>query len=192
MEDASQLVLLNPDKAVTFLNVPKRQRACLTITNYSNCQITFKMKSTNPRLFRMNPVYGIIGPRSEADVILTFKGCLPRISPSDRFTVVIAFLTGQLNNASQAWKDRKMKQSLEMSSFKKRIKVQYLSERTTISPSYEVEEDDLVGNVQKARVLKRRGLVEDDVAYHCTDPVLKERVVLKDQWLVQGNSLRDR
>ncbi|VDM71285.1 unnamed protein product [Strongylus vulgaris] len=73
LEDVFNKIYLNPT-SVSFMHSPQRQNATLTITNYSNENVIFKMKSTHPRTFKMNPVFGIVESRKEVDVRLTFKG----------------------------------------------------------------------------------------------------------------------
>ncbi|KAK6059327.1 hypothetical protein COOONC_03048 [Cooperia oncophora] len=65
LKEAFGHIYFSPSKTVTFTTSPRRQKEDLTITNYSDHEIMFKMKSTHPRLFRMRPVYGIISPQRE-------------------------------------------------------------------------------------------------------------------------------
>ncbi|KAK5979717.1 MSP domain-containing protein [Trichostrongylus colubriformis] len=75
LKETYQNISFNPSGSVTFSNSPKKQKTTLTIRNYSNRGIMFKMKSTHPRLFRMKPVYGIVFPQKEVEVCLVFRGC---------------------------------------------------------------------------------------------------------------------
>ncbi|VDO25987.1 unnamed protein product [Haemonchus placei] len=54
-----------PSKSVTFMPNTSKQMAEMAITNESDKNVMFKMKSTRPGMFKMRPVYGVIPPNGK-------------------------------------------------------------------------------------------------------------------------------
>ncbi|KAL6734279.1 hypothetical protein Aduo_004837 [Ancylostoma duodenale] len=172
LDDVFSKIYLNP-KSVTFFHSPKKQIASLTITNYSSETIIFKMKSTRPPVYRMNPVYGIVEPRKEVDVRLTCKGMVEKQPPqNDRFTVAIAVAppVTEVHSARKLWEIHKAKNPSANEINKKRIHIEFLTEHTenSLDEKAQVVEDpdDDIIRAPRARIRKKsRGAVEDDVGY---------------------------
>ncbi|EYB85928.1 hypothetical protein Y032_0288g1481 [Ancylostoma ceylanicum] len=171
-DDVFNKIYLSP-KSITFLHSPQKQIASLTITNYSSETIIFKMKSTRPKVYRMNPVYGIVEPRKEVDIRLTCKGLIESQPPqNERFTIVIAIAppVNEVQSARKLWEIHKAKDPNAHETNKKRIPIEFLTEHTdpSLNEKAQVVEDpdDDIIRAPRARIRKKsRGGVEDDVGY---------------------------
>ncbi|KAK6732367.1 hypothetical protein RB195_016634 [Necator americanus] len=172
LESIFSKIYLNPP-SITFSHTPKKQTSSITITNYSDETIIYKMKSTRPDLFRMSPVYGIIEPRKEADVRLTFKGLLEnQPHRNERFTVVFAISpSNETYNVRKLWQMQKEKDPTKSEIVKKKVQIVLATEHTeTPTPEGSVplaeDPDDDIIRAPKGRIRRKsRGMVEDDVGY---------------------------
>lgn len=125
----------------------------------------------------MRPVYGIIEPNGEVNVCLLYNGCRLEESrhncPRRRFTIVIAIAPhGDHINVQKLFRETNSRGSPRFEVVKKRIEIlfnEYKSAETiqkVKTKRVEDPDDDDLLNVPKARIRKRRGVVEDDVEYH--------------------------
>nr|CDJ92829.1 Major sperm protein domain containing protein [Haemonchus contortus] len=75
-----------PSKSVTFMPNTSKQMAEMAITNESDKNVMFKMKSTRPGMFKMRPVYGVIPPNEEC-----LYSARKQMVPLDNLEIVIKY-----------------------------------------------------------------------------------------------------
>ncbi|CAJ0606285.1 unnamed protein product [Cylicocyclus nassatus] len=125
----------------------------------------------------MSPVYGLLEPRKETDVRLTFKGTREGSTlENERFTIVIALApNSEHRNARKLWHLHKSKDPNDREVLKKKVPIIFSAEQSTSKgqdetlitapPIIEDPEDDFI-RAPKARIRRMsRGSVDDDVAY---------------------------
>ncbi|XGW30288.1 hypothetical protein V3C99_009348 [Haemonchus contortus] len=103
-----------PSKSVTFMPNTSKQMAEMAITNESDKNVMFKMKSTRPGMFKMRPVYGVIPPNGKQTVRLIFNGLKPgqEAPRKERLTVVAAIAPSSCVDTEKIWKSHKYQEKL--------------------------------------------------------------------------------
>ncbi|CAI5449790.1 unnamed protein product [Caenorhabditis angaria] len=154
-------IIFNPSKSVTYRPIPNKQMAEVAITNNEKTAIIYKWKSTRPGLYKMRPVYGVLGPGDKSSVNLFCKGVKDAQNApiTDRYTCVLAASPSANVNPESIWSNHKYQQKLAQTGKLRKIKLMIVyqgvndkeKEKNQTEECDEENEKDRVGKMRQKK-----------------------------------------
>nr|CAB3450497.1 unnamed protein product [Digitaria exilis] len=96
--DAGELLGIEPIELRFPFELNKQISCALQLTNKTEKQVAFKVKTTSPKKYCVRPNNGIVAPRSTADVVVTMQAqreAPPDMQCKDKFLVQSAILPNE-------------------------------------------------------------------------------------------------
>nr|CAB3447367.1 unnamed protein product [Digitaria exilis] len=96
--DAGELLGIEPIELRFPFELNKQISCALQLTNKTDKQVAFKVKTTSPKKYCVRPNNGIVAPRATADVVVTMQAqreAPPDMQCKDKFLVQSAILPNE-------------------------------------------------------------------------------------------------
>ncbi|OEL14332.1 Vesicle-associated protein 1-2 [Dichanthelium oligosanthes] len=97
--EAGELLGINPIELRFPFELNKQISCTLQLTNKTDKQVVFKVKTTSPKKYCVRPNNGIVAPRSTADVVVTMQAqreAPPDMQCKDKFLVQSAIVAKEI------------------------------------------------------------------------------------------------
>ncbi|KAJ1280166.1 hypothetical protein BS78_04G210700 [Paspalum vaginatum] len=97
--DSGELLGIDPTELRFPFELNKQISCTLQLTNKTNKQVAFKVKTTSPKKYCVRPNNGIVAPRSKADVVVTMQAqreAPPDMHCKDKFLLQSAIVASDI------------------------------------------------------------------------------------------------
>ncbi|WVZ74434.1 hypothetical protein U9M48_022613 [Paspalum notatum var. saurae] len=97
--DSGELLGIDPTELRFPFELNKQISCTLQLTNKTNKQVAFKVKTTSPKKYCVRPNNGIVAPRSKADVVVTMQAqreAPPDMQCKDKFLLQSAIVASDI------------------------------------------------------------------------------------------------
>ncbi|KAF4522258.1 hypothetical protein B566_EDAN011954 [Ephemera danica] len=103
-ESANLMLSISPHDTINFINENGDLNGSLTLTNISNRNVSFKIKTTSPEKFRVRPSTGILAPQATSTInVLLQPGYQTSALARDKF-LVMAVVADAATDLAELWK----------------------------------------------------------------------------------------